>query len=337
MRPRIITAVLLSLLAAGCGDEPQPDAYGNVEATEVVVSSEVGGQLTTFAVEEGQTLAAGEMVATIDPTSLGLQRDQAAAQRDAATSRAGEFTSQIQVLAAQRDALQAQRDAATAQRNVLLSQHEIARRQHDRMRRLFAQQAATAQQLEQAERDDRVLADQIKAQEEQIQAHSRQVAAQTAQVEAARQQQRTAQAQTAAANAQVAQLDDRVRRAAITNPGMGTVLATYANAGEVVQPGQPLYKIADLRVVDVRAYITEPQLAAVKIGQQARVNVDVAENERQALTGTVSWISPQAEFTPTPIQTRDERADLVYAVKIRVPNETGILKIGMSVDVEFVR
>jgi HlyD family secretion protein len=337
MRPRIITAFLLSLLAAGCGDEPQPDAYGNVEATEVVVSSEVGGQLTTFAVEEGQTLAAGQRVATIDPTSLGLQRDQAAAQRDAAISRASEFTSQIQVLAAQRDAVQAQRDAATAQRNVLLSQHEIARRQHDRMRRLFAQQAATAQQLEQAERDDRVLADQIKAQEEQIQAHSRQVAAQTAQVEAARQQQRTAQAQTAAAGAQVAQLDDRVRRAAITNPGTGTVLATYANAGEVVQPGQPLYRIADLRVVDVRAYITEPQLAAVKIGQQARVNVDVAENERQALTGAVSWISAQAEFTPTPIQTRDERADLVYAVKIRVPNETGILKIGMPVDVEFVR
>src|SRR5688500_20362956 len=100
MRPRIITVVLLSLLAAGCGDERQPDAYGNVEATEVVVSSEVGGQLTTFAVEEGQTLAAGEMVATIDPTSLGLQRDQAAAQRGAATSSAGGVTRQSRRLAA---------------------------------------------------------------------------------------------------------------------------------------------------------------------------------------------------------------------------------------------
>lgn len=336
MRAWIVVTLLLSLPAAGCGREPQPDAYGNVEATEVVVSSEVGGQLTTFTVEEGQTLAAGQMTATIDPTSLTLQREQAAAQRDAAASRTGEVTSQIQVLTAQRDALQAQRDAAAAQRNVLLSQHEIARRNHDRMKRLFAQQAATAQQLDLAERDDRVLADQIKAQDEQIQAYARQVAAQTAQVGAARQQQRTAQAQTAAADAQVAQLDDRVRRAAITNPGTGTVLATYVNAGEVVQPGQPLYKIANLAVVDVRAYITEPQLAAVKIGQQARVNVDVAEDERQTLTGTVSWISSQAEFTPTPIQTRDERADLVYAVKVRVPNEAGILKIGMPVDVEFV-
>lgn len=337
MRAWTVMTVLLSLLAAGCGGGPQPDAYGNVEATEVVVSSEVGGQLTTFGVEEGQTLAAGQTTATIDPTSLTLQRDQAAAQRDAARSRAGEVISQIEVLTAQRDALQAQRDAASAQRNVLLSQHEIARRTHDRMRRLFAQQAATAQQLDQAERDDRVLADQIKAQEEQIQAYARQVAAQAAQVGAARQQHTTAQAQIAAADAQVAQLDDRVRRAAITNPSAGTVLATYANAGEVVQPGQPLYKIADLAVVDVRAYISEPQLAAVTVGQQARVNVDVAENERQTLTGTVSWISSQAEFTPTPIQTRDERADLVYAVKIRVPNETGILKIGMPVDVEFVR
>jgi HlyD family secretion protein len=332
-----VTTLLLSLLAAGCGCEPQPDAYGNVEATEVVVSSEIGGMLTTFAVEEGHTLAAGQMIATVDPTSLTLQREQASAQRDAAASRAGEVTSQVQVLTAQRDALQAQRDAASAQRNVLLTQHEIARRHHERMRRLFAQQAATAQQLDQAERDDRVLADQIKAQEEQVHAYARQVAAQTAQIEAARQQQRTAQAQIAVTDAQVAQLDDRVRRAAITNPSAGTVLATYANAGEVVQPGQPLYKIANLSVVDVRAYITEPQLSAVKVGQQARVNVDVAENERQTLTGTVSWISSQAEFTPTPIQTRDERADLVYAAKIRVANETGILKIGMPVDVEFVR
>lgn len=337
MRAWTAMTVLLSLLAAGCGGEPQPDAYGNVEATEVVVSSEIGGQLMTFTVEEGQNLAAGQTVATIDPTSLTLQREQAAAQRDAAASRTGEVISQVEVLTAQREALQAQRDAATTQRSVLVSQHETARRHHDRMRRLFAQQAATAQQLDQAERDDRVLADQIKAQEAQIQALDRQVAAHAAQVGAAQQQHRTARAQTAAATAQVAQLDDRVRRAAITNPGTGTVLATYANAGEIVQPGQPLYKIADLAVVDVRAYITEPQVAAVKVGQQARVNVDVAENERQTLTGTVSWISSQAEFTPTPIQTRDERADLVYAVKIRVPNETGILKIGMPVDVEFVR
>ena len=337
MRASAAGVLCVSLLTAGCGREPQPDAYGNVEATEVVVSSEVGGQLTTFGVEEGQSLTAGQQIATIDPTPLTLQRDQAVAQREAASSRAGEIVRQVQVLNAQREALQAQRDAAAAQRNVLQSQQEIAQRNHERIRRLFAQQAATAQQLDQAERDDRVFAAQIKAQDEQIQAHDRQVAAQSAQVAAAQQQERTAQAQIAAAGAQVAQLDDRIRRAGVTNPSAGTVLATYVEAGEVVQAGQPLYRIADLGVVDVRAYISEPQLALVMVGQQARVNIDAGESQRQTLVGTVSWVSPKAEFTPTPIQTRDERAELVYAIKIRVSNPAGTLKIGMPVDVEFVR
>jgi HlyD family secretion protein len=301
----------------------------------VIVSSEVGGQLTALMVEEGQTLGAGDKAATVDPTQLSLQRAQAVAQRDAASSRAGEINSQIQVLAAHRDALQAQHDAAVAQRGALQAQLEIARRNQERMQRLFAQQAATAQQLDQAERDARVLQDQVRAQDAQIAAQERQVAAQTAQIGATQQQQRTARTQVIAANAQVAQVDDRIRRSAITNPSAGTVLVTYAKPGEVVQPGQPLYKIADVRTVDVRAYVTEPQLASVKLGNQARVTVDVGNDARQALAGTVSWVSSQAEFTPTPIQTRDERADLVYAVKIRVPNENGLLKIGMPVDVDF--
>jgi HlyD family secretion protein len=321
--------------AASCSREEAPDAYGNVEATEVVVSSEVGGQLTAFMVEEGQTLGAGDKAATIDPTQLSLQRAQAVAQRDAASSRAGEFNSQIQVLVAQRDALQAQRDAASAQRSALQAQLEVARRNHERTQRLFAQQAATAQQLDQAERDARVLQNQVRAQDEQIAAQERQVAAQNAQITTGRQQQRTAQTQVSAAAAQVAQVEDRIRRSAITNPSAGTVLVTYAKPGEVVQPGQPLYKIADVRTVDVRAYVTEPQLAAVKLGSRARVTIDVGNDTRQTLDGTVSWVSSQAEFTPTPIQTRDERADLVYAVKIRVPNENGLLKIGMPVDVDF--
>jgi HlyD family secretion protein len=338
MRAWTVTGALcLTVVAAGCRGEAAPDAYGNVEATEVAVSSEVGGRLITFTVEEGQTLTAGVTVGTVDPTALGLQRDQASAQRGAAASRADEIDSQVRALLAQRDALQSQRDAAAAQRRALQSQLETARRQHERMRRLFAQQAATAQQLDQAERDDRVLTEQITAQEEQVQAYERQIAAQTAQVAAAQQQQRTANAQIEVADAQVDQLDDRIRRATVTNPAAGTVLTTYARAGEIVQAGQPLYTIADLGVVDVRAYITEPQLALVTLGQQARINLDVADGPRRSMNGTVSWIASRAEFTPTPIQTRDERADLVYAVKIRVPNENGVLKIGMPVDVDFVR
>ena len=339
MRPRTLGvgswALGVGLALASCSRQPQPDAYGNVEATEVVVSSEVGGQLTTFTVEEGQTLAAGDKAGTVDPTPLALQRQQAMAQRETAVSRVGEVDRQVAAMAAQRDALQAQRDAAVAQRGALQAQLEIAKRNHERMQRLYAQQAATAQQLDQAERDDRVLQDQIKAQDEQIVAQGRQVAAQAAQVAAAEQQQRTAQTQIAAADAQVAQLDDRIKRAAITNPSAGTVLVTYAKPGEIVQPGQPLYKIADVGAVDVRAYVTEPQLASVKVGKQARVSVDAGNDSRQTLNGTISWVSSQAEFTPTPVQTREERADLVYAVKIRVPNQNGMLKIGMPVDVDF--
>jgi HlyD family secretion protein len=327
--------LVLTFVAAACSRAEQPDAYGNVEATEVIVSSEVGGQLTRFTVEEGQTLGAGDTAGTVDPTPLTLQRQQAIAQRETAASRVNEVDHQVTALSAQRDALQAQRASAVAQRSALEAQLEIAHRNHERMQRLFALQAATAQQLDQAERDDRVLQEQIKAQDEQIAAQGRQVAAQAAQVAAAQQQQRTAQTQIAAADAQVAQLDDRIRRAAITNPSAGTVLVTYAKPGEIVQPGQPLYKIADVGTVDVRAYVTEPQLASVKVGKPARVSVDAGDDKRQTLNGTVSWISTQAEFTPTPIQTRDERADLVYAVKIRVPNQNGMLKIGMPVDVDF--
>jgi len=319
---------------AACSRTEQPDAYGNVEATEVVVSSEIGGQLTTFAIEEGQTLAAGDKAATVDPTQLTLQRQQASAQRDTAASRTGEINSQVQALTAQREALEAQRQSAIAQRRALQAQLEIAQRNLERMQRLAAAQAATVQQLDQAERDARVLQEQIKAQDEQISAQGRQVAAQNAQVNATQQQQRTTRTQIAAADAQVAQLDDRIRRAAITNPSAGTVLVTYVKPGEIVQAGQPLYKIADMRAVDVRAYVTEPQLANVKLGKQARVTLDAGDT-RQTLTGTVSWVSTQAEFTPTPIQTRDERADLVYAVKIRVANENGALKVGMPVDVDF--
>jgi HlyD family secretion protein len=327
---------VFALVATGCSREPEPDAYGNVEATEVVVSSEIGGQLTAFTVDEGQMLSAGQMAGTVDPTPLTLQRSQLVAQRDVAASRVGEVDRQVAVLSAQREALQAQHAAAVAQRGALQSQLDIARRNHERMQRLIAQQAATSQQLDQAERDYRVLQDQIKAQDEQIQAQERQVTAQTAQIAATQQQQRTAKTQVSAADAQVAQLEDRLRRSTITNPSAGTVLATYVKPGEIVQGGQPLYKIADMSNVDVRAYVTEPQLAAVKVGQQARVNIDSGDS-RQTLTGTISWVASQAEFTPTPIQTRDARADLVYAIKIRVPNQNGTLKIGMPVDVEFAQ
>jgi HlyD family secretion protein len=328
---------LMLCAAAGCARTPAPDAYGNVEATEVVVSAEATGRLTAFDVQEGQRLAAGAIVGAIDSTELALQRDQLTAERAASVSRATEASRQARALEAQRGATQAQQDAASAQRAVLDTQLEIAQRAYERTQRLFAQQAATAQQLDQAERDYRVLQDQVKAQDNQIKSNGRQGVAQEQQTAAAEAQQQAVAHETAAFDAQIAQVNQRIAKSRVTNANAGTVLVTYAKVGEVAQSGQPLYKIANLDAVDVRAYVTETQLAGIRIGQQAQITVDTGQGQRTAVTGSISWVSAEAEFTPTPIQTREERADLVYAVKIRVPNQDGRLKIGMPVDVQFIR
>jgi HlyD family secretion protein len=294
-RLRRTTCVGVALMVAACNRTAKPDAYGNIEAIEVVVSAQTGGQLMRFTAAEGNALQSGAVVGVIDTVQLALQREQITAQRSGSSSRANEVGQQIAVLEVQR---------------------EIAGRVYERTRRLFAQQAATAQQLDQAERDYRVLGTQIQA---------------------LRAQRQTVGQDVASTGARVAQIQDQIRRSEIRNPVSGTVLATYTKAGEFVQPGQPLYKIANLDTVELRAYITEPQLAQVRIGQPAAVSVDVGGKSRRVVPGVVSWVSSSAEFTPTPIQTRDERTNLVYAVKIRVPNPDGALKIGMPADVQLTQ
>lgn len=284
---------LLCLTAAACAHAPEPDAYGNVEATTVTVGAESSGRLLRFAAAEGAHLDAGAVVATVDTEPLALQLVQIAAQHAGSASRANEVAQQI-------DALEVQR--------------RVALRAYERTQRLVAQQAATAQQLDQTERDYRVLVEQI---------------------EGARAQRRTVGADVAATAARVAQVREQIGRATVTNPLAGTVLTTYAKTGEVVQTGQPLYKIASLDTVDLRAYVTETQLSTVRIGQRAQISFDAGGDARRTASGVVTWIASEAEFTPTPIQTRDERANLVYAVKLRVPNANGALKIGMPADVRF--
>jgi HlyD family secretion protein len=193
-------------------------------------------------------------------------------------------------------------------------QRETAHRDYERLRGLAEKQIIPARQLDQAERDWHALDEQA---------------------DAMRAQTNSARGDAAAAAARVAELEERIAKARVVNPLAGTVLATYAEPGEFVQPGQPLYKIASLDTLILRAYVSETQLASLAIGQQVEVKVDRGPGKLLTTTGTVSWISPKAEFTPTPVQTRDERADLVYAVKIRVPNGDGALKIGMPADVSF--
>jgi membrane fusion protein YbhG len=333
---RAMGGIAIAALAAGaCSRAAGPDAYGNVEATEVVAGAEASGRLVMYSVTEGQTVAAGAVVGAIDATQLGLERDQLVAQRAAAASRINEIRQQTEALQAQRRAAMAERDAAQAQRAGLVTQQDIARRGYDRTNRLFAEQAATAQQLDQTERDYRLLGDQIKALDEQINAQEQQISAQAGQVQAAGAQRQTAESQLAAAEAQVGQIAERIRKSQVTSPTAGTVLTTYVKGGEIVQAGQPLFKVANLNEVEVRAYVTEPQLSGIRLGQNVRVTVDTGGGQREGVPGQIEWISSQAEFTPTPIQTREERADLVYAIKIRVGNANARLKIGMPVDVEF--
>ena len=288
----VIAASGLVLLSA-CRSETKPDAWGNFEAVEVVVSAQTSGQVQRFTPVEGRMLARGAEVALIDTTQLALERRQLIAQRAAAASR---------------------RTEAARQLGVLLVQRDVARRAFERTRRLHAERAATAQQLDQAERDYRVL---------------------LAQIEAARAQGEVVGFDASATDARVAQLGERIEKSRVSNPRAGTVLATYTRAGEVVQAGQPLYKIAGMDTLELRAYVGEPQLASFRLGQEVQVHVDRGNGERMALPGVVSWVSSTAEFTPTPVQTRDERADLVYAVKILVPNRSGALKIGMPADVSL--
>jgi HlyD family secretion protein len=338
MRPidHAIAVLVLASMIGACARKAEPDAYGNVEATEVVVGAEATGRLLAYTVTDGQAVQAGLVVGTIDAVQLNYERDQLAAQQTATRSRAGEVRQQIAALESQRGVAVAQRDAARAQRDALSAQLEIARRAHQRTQRLFDQQAATAQQLDQAERDERVLANQLAAQDEQIKAQERQIAAQTDLANGARAQEKTVAAQLAGAEAQVSQAGERIRKTEVRNPIDGTVLTSYVKAGEVVQAGQALYRVANLTSMEVRAYVTEPQLSAIRLGQEAQVSIDAGGGRRQTVPGSITWISSRAEFTPTPIQTREERVDMVYAIKIRVANASGVLKIGMPVDVQFV-
>lgn len=283
---RLALVAALAVLAGACR-QTEPDAYGNFEAEEVVVSAEAGGQLLQFGVVEGMHLDAGATVGVIDTAQLALQRQDLLARRNAARSRTSEVDKQI---------------------NVLTTQYDIARREYERTRRLFEAQAATAQQRDRAEREYRTLGEQI---------------------EATRTSRGTAQTEIASIDAQIALIDDRIRKSRVVNPVGGTVLAKYAERGEFVQPGQPVYKLASLDTLTLRAYVSGAQLSAVRIGAPVHVRIDAGRDSMRTLPGVVTWVASQAEFTPTPVQTRDERTDQVYAVKIRVANPNGALKIGM--------
>lgn len=278
--------LLLGAIALVSCREQDTDAYGNFEATEVTVAAEVGGRLLALRVEEGDRVAKGALVGAVDTVPLTLERRATAARRAAGASRAREA------------------DATIASLEV---QQKIADRELARTERLLKNAAATAQQGDRAEREARVVKEQL-------------TGALVARA-ALRQE-------VAALDAQVALIDDRLARSRIVSPLAGTVLTRYVEPGEFVQQGQPLFKLASLDSLTFRAYVSGAQLGSLRLGQDVQVGVDRADSIA-TLPGRVTWIASAAEFTPTPIQTRDERADQVYAVKVTVGNPDGALRIGM--------
>ena len=310
---RIHTRLLsgLFVLFVGCkNDEDTADAYGNFEAIETTVSAEATGALQEFSVEEGQSLRAGQVVGQIDTEQLKLRRAQLLASQRAVRSRTPNVSAQLSAF---------EQQLAVQQQQLKTIQHE-----QERTRNLVAAGAATRKQL-----DD--INAQVAVTERQIALTRQQRAAQAS---ALNTQRSGTVAETAPLAEQVKQLDNQIAKALVMNPIGGTVTVKYAELGEVVSYGKPLYKVAALDKITLRAYVSGDQLVNVKTGQPVKVFVDAPNDQLKPYTGTVTWISSRAEFTPKVIQTKDERVNLVYAMKIKVKND-GSLKIGMPGEVRF--
>jgi HlyD family secretion protein len=307
----IFPIFLAGLLLAGCGNnEPEADAYGNFEADELIVGAEAGGRILALALEEGQTLEAGAIVGSIDSTQLTLRREQLQAS--------------IRALSAKSPAIGAQLAVFERQMNAARQQLSTLEREKKRVENLLKNDAATPKQL-----------DDLDAQYEQAQRQMDVILEQRSATGATLSVQKSGLlAEALPLQKQIAQLDDQIARCRIVNPAAGTVLVRYAEAGEMTAPGKPLYKLADLGRMELRAYVAGDQLGRLRIGQTLQVRTDAGDGAMRTYEGKLTWISGKAEFTPKVIQTKNERVNLVYAVKILVPND-GSLKIGMPGEVFF--
>lgn len=288
---------LLVLLAASCVEGNKAyDASGVFESTEVTVSAEGNGKILSLDLQEGDRLEAGQIVGCIDTVQLHLSEIQLEASRRAVGSGRLDISRQIAALE---------------------SQIGKQRQELDRFTKLEKAGASNRKQVEDIQAQIETLERQLAAQEESLNSSNRNVSGQADALEA-----------------QIEQIRDRIRKCVITSPVAGTVLAKYSEAGEFAALGRALFKVADIDNIRLRAYITADQLTALKLGQQVRVFADQGSSGRKEYAGTLIWISDKAEFTPKTIQTRDERANLVYAVKIAVKND-GLIKLGMYGDIKF--
>ena len=286
--------IAVSLLTLACSKEAEFDAQGTFEATEVVVSSEAAGRILNFDIEEGMTIVANQAVGTIDSLQLHLQRKQLIAQQSALLTSRPDVKKQV----------------ASLREQIVKQKSELRR-----VDNMLSDGAATQKQKDDIEAQIKILEGQLEATLSTLDKNTS-----------------TINDNSVALEAQIAALDDRISKCSILSPVGGTVLVKYAEAGELASAGKPLMKIADLKNIYLRAYFTSDQLANVKLGDEVKVVADFGGEERYDYTGRVAWISSESEFTPKTIQTKDSRANLVYAVKIAVEND-GRLKIGLAGEV----
>ena len=291
-----IVCIAAAALAMSCGTEAEFDAQGSFEATEVVVSAEAAGRILWFDAEEGTAVEPGARIGQIDTLQLDLQRRQ---------------------LEAQQAALLASRPDIRAQAAALREQIAKQERELTRVQNLLRDGAATTKQRDDIEAQIRILQSQLSAALSSLDKSTVTIDGNAAVVEA-----------------QIAALDDRITRCRIASPIAGVVLTKYAEAGELAAVGKPLLKVADLEHLYLRAYFTSEQLAAIRVGDAVTVTADFGGDQRYGYEGRITWISPESEFTPKTIQTRDSRANLVYAAKIAVQND-GRLKIGLAGEVRL--
>lgn len=309
---RYLPILLLALLLSACQTSaPKADAYGNFEADERIISAEASGRILALEVEEGQPLRVGDPVGAIDSVQLVLKREQLQAS--------------IRAVAAKSPAISAQLAVFDKQMASVRQQLATLDREKRRLENLLKSDAATPKQL-----DD--LNAQIEAAQRQMDVLLGQQSATGAALST---QKGGLLAEILPLQKQIAQLDDQIARCRIASPVDGTVLVKYAEPGEVTSFGRPLFKIADLNTMTLRAYVAGDQLGAVKVGQNVQVAIDAGDGAQREFSGRVQWVSPKAEFTPKIVQTREERVNLVYAMKISVDNPEGVLKIGMPAEVRF--
>lgn len=276
------------LLPACNSSHPEFDASGTFEATEILVSAEANGKIMELNMQEGDRLQAGFTLGYIDSTQLFLQKKMLSARLRSVDIRKPDIHKQIAVI----------------EQQIATAKSEVGRHQN-----LVNAKAGNQKQLDDWQ-------NQLKYLEKQLDAH----------YSSLRKTSTSADAEAEGLQYQVMQLDDQLMKCRIRNPQTGTILAKYAEAGEMTVIGKPIYKLADTDLLYLRAYITASQLSQIKLGQSVRVFADYDDSYKE-YTGTLTWISDKAEFTPKGIQTKDERANLVYAVKVAVKND-GYLKIG---------